>query len=161
MENKKNFGLKKQVSSDEAPEVGGKRLEDPRLCRGGEVADQELGQPPLDNPDEVLSMVVSGEAGYEDKLVDHGIPALMKLINVAQGHSGQSHHLRRLLLGVYNGYEWPFELQRLRALDRDLQFDSLLVVALATFSPYEVHTLVKDGGLMMKEFWLRESEQDD
>lgn len=115
----------------------------------------------LVSSDEALNVVVSGEAGYEDKLVDHGIPALLRLISVAQGNSGQSHHLRRLLLGVYNGYAWPFELQRLRALDRDLQVDGLLVVALATFSPYEVHTLVKDGDSMMKEFWLRESGQDD
>lgn len=146
--------------SDDAPELGDKWFEGAHQYFGGHLLKKGSGRPPLDDPDEVLGEVISGGPSYEDKLVDHGIPALLNLINVAQGHSGQSHHLRRLLLGVYNGDEWPFELQRLRALDRQLQIDSLLVVALATFSSYEVHTLVKDGDSVMKEFWRRESGQE-
>jgi len=161
MENKETGGLENWADYDDAPELGDEWLEGAHHYRGKVMTKKGRGHPPLDNPDEALSVVISGGSRYEDELVDHGIPALLKLINVAQGYSGQSHHLRRLLLGVYNGYEWPFELQRLRALDRDLQVDSLLVVALATFSPYEVHTLVKDGDSVMKAFWLRESEQGD
>lgn len=151
---------KEWKDADNAPELGDKWLEGAHLYLGDQLIRKGRGRPPLDKPDEVLGEVISGGSSYEDKLVDHGIPALLNLINVAQGYSGQSHHLRRLLLGVYNGDEWPFEFQRLRALDRELQIDSLLVVALATFSPYEVHTLVKDGDAVMKEFWRRESGQE-
>lgn len=148
------------IDSDDAPELGDKWFEGAHWYLGDQLLRKGRGRPPLDKPDKALGEVISGGSSCEDKLVDHGIPALLNLINVAQGHSGQSHHLRRLLLGVYNGDEWPFELQRLRALDRELQIDSLLVVALATFSPYEVHTLVKDGDSVMKEFWRRESGQE-
>lgn len=151
---------KRWRDSDDAPELGEKWLEGAHHYFGNHLLKKGRGRPPLDDPDEVLGEVVSGGSRHEDKLVDYGIPAFLNLINVAQGNSGQSQHLRRLLLGVYNGDEWPFELQRLRALDRELQIDSLLVVALATFSPYEVHTLVKDGDAVMKEFWRRESGQE-
>lgn len=146
---------------DDAPELNEKWLKDAHQYHGDHLIKKGHGRYPLDKKEQVLDMLMRGENDYEDTLVDHGIPALIKLINVAQGHSGQSHHLRRLLLGLYNGYEWPFELQRLRALDRELQFDSLLVVALATFGPYEVHTLVNDGDSVLKAFWLRECAQDE
>lgn len=90
-----------------------------------------------------------------------GLAALEHLIHVAQGHSGQSHHLRRLLLGLYNGYRWPFEMQRLRGLDMDLQEAALAVIQMATYSGHEIHTFVEDGDALLKRFWEIEEANDE
>src|SRR5699024_7894345 len=68
-----------------------------------------------------------------------GIPALVRLVHAAQGRSGQCHHLRRFLLGLYNSYEWPFELNRLRALDAELQNDCFAVLRMDLTPRCEVH----------------------
>lgn len=90
-----------------------------------------------------------------------GLAALEHLIHVAQGHSGQSHHLRRLLLGLYNGYRWPFEMQRLRGLDVDLQEAALAVIQMATYSGHEIHTFVEGGDALLKRFWEIEEANDE
>ncbi|TDB02090.1 DUF7673 family protein [Halomonas marinisediminis] len=90
-----------------------------------------------------------------------GLAALEYLIHAAQGHSGQSHHLRRLLLGLYNGYRWPFEMQRLRGLDVDLQEAALAVIQMATYSGHEIHTFVEDGDALLKCFWEIEEANDE
>ncbi|MBF7052247.1 hypothetical protein IOC61_02820 [Halomonas sp. KAO] len=90
-----------------------------------------------------------------------GLAALEHLIHAAQGHSGQSHHLRRLLLGLYNGYRWPFEMQRLRGLDVDLQEAALAVIQMATYSGHEIHTFVEDGDALLKRFWEIEEANDE
>ncbi|WP_163559737.1 hypothetical protein [Halomonas sp. NO4] len=90
-----------------------------------------------------------------------GLAALEPLVRVAQGHSGQSHHLRRLLLGLYNGYRWPFEMQRLRGLDADLQADALAVIRMATYSGHEIHTFIEGGDTLLKRFWEIEEAADE
>lgn len=90
-----------------------------------------------------------------------GLSALEYLIRVAEGHSGQSHHLRRLLLGLYNGYRWPFEMQRLRALDADLQVAALAVIQMATYSGHEIHTFIEGGDALLKRFWEIEEACDE
>lgn len=90
-----------------------------------------------------------------------GFAALEHLIRVAEGHSGQSHHLRRLLLGLYNGYRWPFEMQRLRALDADLQAEALAVIKMATYSGHEIHNFIEGGDALLKRFWEMEEAGDE
>ncbi|MBZ9559031.1 MULTISPECIES: hypothetical protein [unclassified Modicisalibacter] len=82
--------------------------------------------------------------------------ALKHLISAARGHSGQSHHLRRFLLGIYNGYDWPFELHRLRALDSGLAHDALVVLTEATFGSSEIHHWISNGDAVFLELWERE-----
>lgn len=91
----------------------------------------------------------------------NGIPALERLLSVASGDTGQSHHVRRLLLGLYNRYDWPFELVRLRNLDVALQQAAMHVIALATYGRYEIHKLVEDGDTVMLQFWERESGEGE
>ena len=59
-----------------------------------------------------------------------GVSALLRLVAAARQPTGQGHRLRRFLLGLYNGPEWPFDLTDLRNLDRDLQQDVLAVLQL-------------------------------
>ena len=61
---------------------------------------------------------------------DAGLPALTILIDAAHSGGGQARHIRRFLLGLYKASRWPFELNRLRALDTELQQAALQVLAL-------------------------------
>lgn len=47
--------------------------------------------------------------------------ALVRLWNVAQRDTGQSRVCLRVLLGLYNGQRFPFDLTDLRLLDSDLR----------------------------------------
>lgn len=92
-----------------------------------------------------------------------GVPALERLVEVAEGENGQAHHVRRLLLGLYNSDQWPFELNRLRVLDLEIQADALRVIAL-DWCGTEVHQCLEanaetgeDGDDIMCRFWARET----
>jgi hypothetical protein len=93
------------------------------------------------------------------ELFDRGLPALERLVEVAEKHSGQSHHCRRLLLAVYNGPEWPLELTRLRCLDEDLQVDALTVIEWSAYTDRELHEYLDDGNDQMRRFWKREKQE--
>jgi hypothetical protein len=56
--------------------------------------------------------------------------ALMRLWNVTTNHPGTSGARRAalVLLGLYNGPRFPFDLTELRAMDTDILRDALLVI---------------------------------
>ena len=88
---------------------------------------------------------------------DAGLPALTILIDAAHSGGGQARHIRRFLLGLYNSSHWPFELNRLRALDTELQQAALQVLAL-DWNGREVHTYLPHGDELFQSWWERESE---
>lgn len=76
-----------------------------------------------------------------------GIPALMRLANVADRDTGQAETVRLFLLGLYNGYRFPFNLITLRGLDKSLFDDCMAVLTLdARATAQEVHQYLDDGG---------------
>ncbi|WP_420195077.1 DUF7673 family protein [Marinobacter sp. GH_1] len=85
-----------------------------------------------------------------------GLSALTMLIDAAHSGGGQARHIRRFLLGLYNASHWPFELNRLRALDTELQQAVLQVLAL-DWNGREVHTYVPGGDELFQSWWERES----
>lgn len=86
---------------------------------------------------------------------DTGIPALFRLVEVANRDTGQSKTVRSFLLGLYNGNRFPFNLITLRSLDKDLFDDVVAVLTLdARATAKEVHQYTADGGLMF-ERWAR------
>jgi len=89
-----------------------------------------------------------GESPAED-----GVSALLRLVTVAQGDSGQCRYVRRFLLGLYNGAEWPFNLNSLRAIDSNLQDDALRVLQMDMTPHREVHEYIKDGDALFREWW--------
>ena len=89
-----------------------------------------------------------------------GVPALERLVEVAEGDSHQSRHIRRFLLALYNGAQWPIDLTRLRVLDPDLQIDILAVLQLDWVGD-EVHGYIRDGDDIWKHWWERESHPSD
>lgn len=109
---------------------------------------------------QALEAMHAAEADAEQRLArveKLGPTALLRLVAVAQGDSGQSHHCRRILLAVYNGPEWPLELTRLRVIDRDLQDAALVVIEWATYTGRELHEYLDDGDRLMQRFWLIET----
>ncbi len=68
-----------------------------------------------------------------------GIPALFRIFDSASGTSGQSQVMRALLIGIYNGEDHPFDLNRLRGLDEALFMDALDAIRLDRHAEKEVH----------------------
>ncbi|OAI28472.1 MULTISPECIES: DUF7673 family protein [Methylomonas] len=76
-----------------------------------------------------------------------GIPALIRLAEVADRDTGQANTVRCFLLGLYNGYHFPFNLVRLRGLDKVLFDDCVAVLTLdARATAKEIHQYLGDGG---------------
>ncbi|MCK2112460.1 MULTISPECIES: DUF7673 family protein [Pseudomonas] len=74
-----------------------------------------------------------------------GLPALQRLVEVANQDSGQSQVCGRFLLALYNGKAFPFELSELRRLERSIWEDCMAVLALDQRPKKEIHLLVKNG----------------
>ena len=107
-------------------------------------------------PDSFLHLLEQEEKRRQQR-EESGLPALKLLIDAAHSGGGQARHIRRFLLGLYNASRWPFELNRLRALDTELQQAALRVLALDG-NGREVHTYVPGGDELFQSWWERESE---
>lgn len=75
-----------------------------------------------------------------------GLPALTRLAAIADRDTGQAGTVRAFLLGLYNGYRFPFNLVTLRGLDKDLYDDCMAVLALdARATAKEIHCYLDNG----------------
>lgn len=82
-----------------------------------------------------------------------GIPALMRLAEIAERDTGQAATVRRFLLGLYNGYRFPFNLVQLRGLDKALFADCMAVLTLdAKATVQEVHCYLDDGDALFERW---------
>ncbi|MGJ7459347.1 DUF7673 family protein [Halomonas sp. RA08-2] len=95
------------------------------------------------------------------ELLQRGLPALKRLAKVAQGHTHQPQHCRRILLALYNGAEWPLDLTRLRVLDADLQRAALIVIEWSADCDRELHDYLEGGNRLLQRFWEIESGEED
>jgi hypothetical protein len=87
-----------------------------------------------------------------DDLQAAGLEALKRLFPVAQRDTGQSRIVARFLLGLYNGYRFPYDLTDFRCLDDALFRDCMQVLRMdARDCKQEVHLYFKDGG----QLWER------
>jgi hypothetical protein len=86
---------------------------------------------------------------------DLGIPALIRLAAIADRDTGQADTVRSFLLGLWNGYRFPFNLVRLRGLDKGLFDDCMAVLTLdARATAKEVHHYL-DNGDELFERWAQ------
>ncbi|OAI20424.1 hypothetical protein A1507_22855 [Methylomonas koyamae] len=82
-----------------------------------------------------------------------GLPALQRLAIIAQRDTGQAATVRLFLLGLYNGYRFPFNLTTLRGLDLELFSDCIAVLTLdARATVKEVHQYFNNGGELFEQF---------
>ncbi len=89
-----------------------------------------------------------------------GEAALRRLMPVAQGDTGQSGVIARFLLGLYNGKRFPFNLNDIRRLDRELMEDCLLVLRMDSSPEKEVHRYFENGGELFEKMasdWASEN----
>lgn len=101
---------------------------------------------------------LAAQHASQDEDIAQRLESPSRLVEVAQNHSGQSHHCRRILLAVYNSDAWPLELTRLRCLDADLQRAALSVIEWAVYTNRELHEYLPEGDAIMKRFWAIERE---
>lgn len=98
---------------------------------------------------EPVSSFLDQIAGFETErqaVTEAGVPALMRLATIADRDTGQAGTVRDFLLGLYNGYRFPFNLTRLRGLDKSLFEDCIAVLTLdARATANEVHEYLEDG----------------
>lgn len=81
----------------------------------------------------------------QERAQAEGVPALRRLVAVAQRDTGQSRIVGRFLLGLWNGSAYGFDLTELRGLDTALHDDCLAVLRLDHTPAREVHQYIEDG----------------
>jgi len=106
-----------------------------------------------------LDYVARYQANIErDKqLIEDGVPALKRLMQIAETNaSGQAEYIAKFLLGLYNGYRFPFELPDLRALDETIKDDCLVVLEMDMKAcRREVHRYFENGGERFEAMAMR------
>lgn len=85
------------------------------------------------------------------KAHEAGVPALHRLMKIAQGNSGQCRHVAAFLLGLYNGNRFPFDLTDFRSLDRAIFDDCITVLQMDVSPKQEVHCYFDSGGRLFEQ----------
>ncbi|UGA37614.1 hypothetical protein JOS77_27190 [Chromobacterium haemolyticum] len=80
-----------------------------------------------------------------------GVPALRRLLPLAQGHTGQSRVIAHFLLSLYNGNRFKFDLTDFRLLDQELLDDCLAVLRMDSRPVREVHNYFEKGGQIWEQ----------
>lgn len=85
------------------------------------------------------------------------LPALQRLFHVVERHTGQSRHVAALLLSLYNGERFAFDLTSLRALDDAIVEDCLTVLRADAMRHMgrEVHNFHPQAGRAFEQ-WAQE-----
>lgn len=99
------------------------------------------------------------------RVVSEGTTALKRLVEVAQGDSGQSRVIASFLLSLYNSYRFRFNLVELRSLDFGL-FDDCISVLKMDYQPeVDVHERIENGSeiweLLATQWKNNETENDE
>lgn len=107
---------------------------------------------PADGVTSLIQQIIDSDAERK-AATDAGIPALYRLADVAERDTGQAVTVRAFLLGLYNGYRFPFNLVTLRGLDKALFDDCVAVLTLdARATAKEVHQYLRDGSELFERW---------
>lgn len=128
------------MTSVEKTRIAGVYIEEKTLTQEQEAARQEKFLREIENRQE--------QRADAEK---NGLPALQRLVEVARCDTGQSQVCGRFLLGLYNGYAFPFNLIDLRRLDESLWNDCISVLKLDQRPKKEIHLLINDGHAIWEE----------
>lgn len=99
--------------------------------------------------DDLLRISRLRECLEADRL--NGEDALRRLLPIAQGNTGQSERVARILLGLYNGYRFPLDLTNLRSLDYEIMEDVLVVLRMDANCYQEVHRYFENGSKVFEQ----------
>lgn len=75
-----------------------------------------------------------------------GVDALVRLLRIARGNSGQCRHVASFLLGLYNGNRFKFDLTDFRCVDKAIFDDCIEVLKMDYMPAQEVHCYFANGG---------------
>lgn len=92
-------------------------------------------------------------AAYAQRLPEiraDGVAAAARLLDVAQGDTGQARRIAAFLLGLYNGSRFPFDLTDLRGLDFALHRDCMSVLEMDFTPEVEIHRHFENGGALFE-----------
>lgn len=87
---------------------------------------------------------------HRDEAQQNGVPALIRLVDIAQRDTGQSRKVAHFLLGLYNGPVFPFDMTELRCLDWVIFQDCMSVLEMDYFTVKEVHQYVVNGDIIFR-----------
>lgn len=87
---------------------------------------------------------------HRDQAQQNGVPALIRLVDIAQRDTGQSRKVAKFLLGLYNGPVFPFDMTELRCLDLVIFRDCMSVLEMDYFTVKEVHQYVVNGDIIFR-----------
>ena len=90
-------------------------------------------------------------------VMERAAPALEQIETAVRTHptTGQAGRLVRFLAGLYNGYDYPFDLTDLRALDTDLANAALDYLNYDRLGKREVHHHLAGGDQELRQ-WIRD-----
>ncbi len=114
---------------------------------------------------EAMQALRAEHAAAQQRAIDareQGLPALMRLIALAEGDTGGSEAARNILLSLYNGSRCPVDLYELQRLDFQNYTDAIAVIAMNTLAfDLEIHKRIP-GTRDLFERWAeaRESALD-
>ncbi|MBK1781602.1 hypothetical protein JHL22_10260 [Advenella sp. WQ 585] len=99
------------------------------------------------------NMMENFDKNFFDKEKCHskGIPALKRLLAIAQGNSGQCRIVANFLLSLYNGDRFKFDLTDFRSLDISIFIDSIAVLGMDYRPKQEVHCYFENGGKIWED----------
>ena len=114
------------------------------------------------SPDELVAVVEQDDTQWQRARAARetaGLPALVRLFEVAQTQGGQAATVRRFLLGLYNGNAWPMNLNDLRGLDGSIQADVLAVLAMDMSPRREIHHYVAGAEALLRTWCQRRTKK--
>lgn len=85
--------------------------------------------------------------------------SLLRLIQVAKSDTGQSMTIRRFLLGLYDGYNFPFSLVELRGVDREILDDTMKVLYADATGVFDDEIHVEADKKELFCVWSKEAQQ--
>uniref|UniRef100_UPI0039F6D996 DUF7673 family protein n=1 Tax=Sulfuriferula sp. GW6 TaxID=3345112 RepID=UPI0039F6D996 len=80
-----------------------------------------------------------------------GLEALKRLVELAQGDSGQCRYVASFLLSLYNGNRFKFDLTDFRAIDKAIFDDCMAVLKMDRAPEKEVHCYFENGGALWEQ----------
>lgn len=97
---------------------------------------------------------ISTAAQDTHEIMERARTGLQRIVKAIEEHpgTGQSRRLVHFLAGIYNGYEFHFDLTDLRALDTELANACIDYLGYDRLSKAEVHTHLPGGGQQMQWF---------
>ncbi|MBF8176950.1 DUF7673 family protein [Herminiimonas contaminans] len=124
-----------------------------------------LGAPAVGQEDKEQAAAIFQAAREEREQAQKALPnirrdgrdALVRLVNIARGDSGQCRHVAVFLLSLYNGSRFKFDLTDFRCLDKSIFDDCMAVLKMDRTPAMEVHMYFENGGEIWEQLardWL-------